>query len=110
MTTPPPPAPQPPFAPMPVASTAVPAPPTTTAPVYEVEPVEYAPVNLFQRAQDDSHLKVLMICQYVYAGVVGLFSLFPVIHVAMGVAMINGAFNGGPNPPPPAPSTPPAPS
>ena len=41
--------------------------------------------------QDDEHLRLLSIFHYVVAGLAGLFSLFPVIHLALGIAMVSGA-------------------
>lgn len=52
--------------------------------------------------KDLEHLKYLSIGFYVYAGLTALFSCFPFIHMAMGIAMVSGAFNQGSNPPPPA--------
>lgn len=53
--------------------------------------------------QDADHLRLLSIFHYVVAGIVGLFSLFPLIHVAIGVAMVTGAMDDfGEGQPPPA--------
>lgn len=41
-------------------------------------------------AQDADHLRLLSIFHYVVAGIMALFSLFPVIHLVMGVAIITG--------------------
>lgn len=50
-----------------------------------------------------NHLRLLSIFHYVLAGLAGLFSLFPIVHIAMGVAMISGALDrGSASPPPPA--------
>lgn len=38
--------------------------------------------------QDDEHLKLLSIFHYVVAGLAGLFSLFPVIHLIVGLVFI----------------------
>jgi hypothetical protein len=38
--------------------------------------------------QDEEHLKLLTIFHYVVAGLAALFALFPVLHLAMGLAMI----------------------
>lgn len=51
--------------------------------------------------KDYEHLKLLSIGFYVYAGLTGLFSLLPFIHLSMGVAMLSGAFEAEKNPPPP---------
>ncbi len=58
--------------------------------------------NQVDTNQDVEHLRLLSIFHYVVAGFFGLFSLFPLMHVAMGVAMVSGAFDDGPNSPPPA--------
>ncbi len=52
--------------------------------------------------QDDEYLRLLSIFHYVVAGIVGFLSLFPLIHVAIGVAMLNGKFDNadGGQPPP----------
>lgn len=52
--------------------------------------------------KDLEHLKYLSIGFYVYAGLTVLFSCFPFIHMAMGIAMVTGQFKQGANPPPPA--------
>lgn len=50
-------------------------------------------------AQDEQHLNLLSIFHYVVGGVTALFSCIPFLHVAMGIAMLCGAFEGE-NPPP----------
>jgi hypothetical protein len=50
-------------------------------------------------SQDEQHLNLLSIFHYVVGGMTALFSCIPFLHVAMGVAMLCGAFEGG-NPPP----------
>ena len=40
--------------------------------------------------QDLEHLKLLSIFHYVVAGATALFALFPLLHVAFGVAMVSG--------------------
>lgn len=42
--------------------------------------------------QDDQHLQLLSIFHYVVGGLIGLFALFPMIHLAMGLGMATGAF------------------
>ena len=52
--------------------------------------------------QDTEHLKLLSIFHYIVGGLIGLFSLFPLIHLAVGIAMVNGGFDnerGGQSPP-----------
>ncbi|WP_115513505.1 MULTISPECIES: hypothetical protein [Xanthomonas] len=41
-------------------------------------------------ADDLQHLKLLSIFHYVLAGITGLFSLFPLIHLFMGLAIVTG--------------------
>jgi hypothetical protein len=49
--------------------------------------------------EDVSHLRLLSIFHYVVAGLTALFSLFPLIHVGIGIAALSGAMpiesNGG---------------
>jgi hypothetical protein len=52
---------------------------------------------------DREHLKTLAICHYVLGGLCFLVGLFPMIHLAVGVAIVSGAFPG----PPPDGSFPP---
>lgn len=42
--------------------------------------------------RDEEHLRLLSIFHYVLAALAGLFSLFPLIHVTMGVLMVSGRF------------------
>jgi len=53
--------------------------------------------------KDQEHLRLLAIFHYVVAGMTALFSLFPIIHVIVGVALILGAgqteTHGGEPPP-----------
>ncbi|WP_345302884.1 hypothetical protein [Lysobacter hankyongensis] len=41
-------------------------------------------------AQDLEHLRLLSIFHYIVAGITALFSLFPVIHLVIGIAMVSG--------------------
>ncbi|MDR6093565.1 hypothetical protein [Stenotrophomonas sp. SORGH_AS_0321] len=41
-------------------------------------------------AQDADHLRLLSIFHYVVAGITALFSLFPLIHLLMGLAIVTG--------------------
>jgi len=50
--------------------------------------------------QDEQHLDLLAVFHYVVGGLTALFSCFFLVHVAMGLAMVAGAFDKGPNPPP----------
>ena len=43
--------------------------------------------------QDDQHLQLLSIFHYVVGGLLALFSLFPLIHLAMGLGMLTGSFS-----------------
>jgi hypothetical protein len=49
---------------------------------------------------DDQNLRILSIFHYVVAGLSGLFSLFPVIHIVIGLMMVLGKFDDGSSPPP----------
>lgn len=40
------------------------------------------------RSDDEQHLKLLSVFHYVISGLVGLFSLFSVIYIAMGLAIV----------------------
>lgn len=48
---------------------------------------------------DEQHLNLLAVFHYVVAGIVALFSCMFLFHVAMGVAMLCGAFDGDEAPP-----------
>ena len=50
--------------------------------------------------EDAKHLDLLAVFHYVVGGFTALFACFPLIHVAVGLAMLSGRL-GGPNPPPP---------
>jgi hypothetical protein len=53
--------------------------------------------------QDREHLKLLSIFHYVVAGMAGLFALFPIFHLIMGLVLIfaSDKFTGNGSPPPP---------
>ena len=52
--------------------------------------------------KNTEHLQLLRIFHFVLGGMTLLFSLFPVIHLVIGIAILSGAFEGnGNNPPPP---------
>jgi hypothetical protein len=57
----------------------------------------YATYDL-QRANDDSHLKILWILHYVWAGMMALFGSIPIIHVVIGILIVNGQFSSAANP------------
>ena len=48
---------------------------------------------------DKEQLKLLSIFHYVVGGMMALFSCFPLIHIAIGFAMLCGAFDGRDAPP-----------
>lgn len=43
-------------------------------------------------SQDEEHLRLLSIFHYVVGGITALFACFPCIHLALGIALISGAF------------------
>lgn len=45
--------------------------------------------------EDASHLRLLSIFHYILGGLTALFSLFPLLHLAMGIAMVNGMLSDG---------------
>ncbi len=49
--------------------------------------------------QDREHLKLLSIFHYVVGAITALFACFPLIHLAIGIAMLCGAFDGKDAPP-----------
>jgi hypothetical protein len=51
-------------------------------------------------AKDIEHIRLLSIFHYIYARISALFGSFPLINVAMGIAMVLGAFAGGKDPVP----------
>lgn len=53
----------------------------------------------FSRGQDAEHLRLLSVFHYVVAGLLGVFSLFPVIHLTLGILMVTGQLDDA-NPPP----------
>ena len=52
--------------------------------------------------QDEEHLRLLVIFHYVLAGITGVFSLIPVLHLILGLFLVFGAshFHNQGNPPP----------
>lgn len=48
------------------------------------------PAALPPGAQDADHLRLLSIFHYVVGGIIALFSLLPVIHLVLGLAMVGG--------------------
>jgi hypothetical protein len=51
--------------------------------------------------KDIEHLKLLSIFHYIYAGMSAFFGSFPLIHVAIGIAIVLGGFPSGKDPMPP---------
>jgi hypothetical protein len=50
---------------------------------------------------DDGHLKAIVICHYVWGGLILLLSLFAIFYIVMGMMVVHGRFpNSGPNPMP----------
>jgi len=47
-----------------------------------------------QSSQDIDQLRLLSIFHYIVAGVIGLFSLIPIIHVVLGIALVTGSLDG----------------
>jgi hypothetical protein len=53
--------------------------------------------------QDEEHLRLLAMFHYVVAGMIGLFAMFPIFHLAAGLFLIFGSkYFKGPGGPPPA--------
>jgi hypothetical protein len=46
---------------------------------------------------DEEHLRLLTMGHYIVAAITGLFSLFPILHIAMGLAIVLGKFPQSPN-------------
>ncbi|SBV52389.1 hypothetical protein XBLMG947_3184 [Xanthomonas bromi] len=62
-----------------------------------------APSATAASAEDLQQLKLLSIFHYVLSGITGLFSLFPLIHLFMGLAIVTGHLpmeNTSPDAPP----------
>jgi len=51
-------------------------------------------------SEDERHLDLLSVFHYVVAALLAFFGLFPIIHLVMGIAMLNGEFpdSSGPTP------------
>jgi len=50
--------------------------------------------------EDEQHLNLLGIFHCIVGGMTALFACFPVVHLALGVAMLTGALDGKDAPPP----------
>ncbi len=46
--------------------------------------------------KDEEHLNLISIFHYVVAGIAAMFGCFPLIHLAVGIAMLAGAFETDP--------------
>jgi hypothetical protein len=57
----------------------------------EMEPPVLPVSSVMQRAKDEEHLRLLAIFHYVVAGIGALFASFPLIHVAVGLALFFGS-------------------
>ena len=81
-----------------------PPPPTPSPVLPQPAPLPYASYDV-QRRSDDGQLNVLRILHFVWGGLGAALSCLFLIHIAMGVAMLSGAFdNAGGQPgsaPPP---------
>jgi hypothetical protein len=51
--------------------------------------------------RDREHLRLLSIFHWIAAGLTVLLSLFSLIYIALGAAVLSGALDGGPDGPPP---------
>lgn len=49
---------------------------------------------------DLQHLQLLSIFHYIVAGLAALFSLIPIVHFGLGIAMVTGRIDGSEPPPP----------
>ena len=67
-----------------------------------VQPPYPPPPPLHSVQQNLEHLRLLSIFFYVMGAMVGLFSLIPVFHVAMGIAVVVGTMPSSPGGGPPA--------
>ncbi|MDB5327768.1 MAG: signal peptide protein [Phycisphaerales bacterium] len=76
-------------------------PPILDAPLPNVAPNSLAYATLAPYSADTEHLRLLSIFHFIVGPVQLLFGLFPVIHLVMGILMLNGKFGtpGGPNQP-----------
>ncbi|MEW6572416.1 MAG: hypothetical protein AB1374_02115 [Bacillota bacterium] len=52
-----------------------------------------------EMTQDEQNLNLLSVFHYVLGGITALFSCFPFLHLAMGIAMLSGKFDGENAPP-----------
>ena len=50
--------------------------------------------------KDEQELNLLGIFHYIVGGITALFACIPMIHLAMGIAMLSGAMDGGHDAPP----------
>ncbi|HBO44347.1 MAG TPA: hypothetical protein DD670_10530 [Planctomycetaceae bacterium] len=52
-------------------------------------------------SQDERYLDLLAVFHYVLGGVLACFACFPFLHIAVGIAIVSGAFDQGSRNPPP---------
>ncbi len=57
--------------------------------------VSASPEDALEVARDDEHLRLLALFHYVMAAFTGLFALFPVLHLAVGIGMLSGVLSPG---------------
>ncbi|MCA9264029.1 MAG: hypothetical protein KDA60_09290 [Planctomycetales bacterium] len=62
-------------------------------PEFDSFPQEPFAKDSAQNRQDLEHLKLLSIFHYVLAAILGLFSCFPVFHLAAGIAIVSGVLD-----------------
>lgn len=51
---------------------------------------------------DNEHIRLLAIFHYVLAGIIGVFSCFPILHLILGALIVSGALDSPQGPQPPA--------
>lgn len=55
----------------------------------------HVPLPADPNTQDIEHLRLLSIFHYIVAAITAVFSLFPVIHLVIGVGLVTGRMDGG---------------
>ncbi len=56
-------------------------------------PTGYSPTKTPSVDQDNEQIRLLAIFHYILAGMIGLLSLFPIIHIVLGTLIVSGALN-----------------
>jgi hypothetical protein len=69
--------------------------PPPNAPYAQPPPQGYPQPPPPPTAEDENQLNILSICHYIYAGLLGVFGLFGLIYVAIGIALAAGSMGGG---------------